>query len=142
MKSNTYLSKKQKAFLEDLLGGQCELAELLKRHRICPAIYRRWLSSEKFIVEFHSRLEASQQQSRMLLTRFAPTAAAKLVELTGSDKGETGRKACLDVLKLSGQKKDVETAQEQETGVEMSDEQVGKILRIMVGEEKSQSEIN
>jgi hypothetical protein len=137
MKSNTYLSKKQKAFLEDLLGGQYELSGLLERHRIRPGVYRRWLNNAIFVAELNERLESSRQQSRMLLTRFAPAAAAKLVELTGSDKGETGRKACLDVLKLSGQKKDAETSQEQEAGVEMSDEQVGKILRIMAGEEKS-----
>ncbi|RKY23980.1 MAG: hypothetical protein DRP62_04830, partial [Planctomycetota bacterium] len=40
------------------------------------------------------------RQSAALIARYAPLAAAKLVQLTGSEKEETARKACLDIISL------------------------------------------
>ena len=129
-KKSPGLSPKQKLFLKDFTGGKCEMSKLLKRHKVRLAVYQRWMSDMLFVEEMNARLESSRQNSQILLTQSAPAAAETLAKLAQS-KGETGRKACLDILKLSGQDGKDETIGAPE--VEVSDEQAGKILEIMAG---------
>ena len=50
------------------------------------------------------RIAGAYRQSELILARYAPLAAAKLVELTESDNQETRRKACLDIISLQDKK--------------------------------------
>jgi hypothetical protein len=124
------LTKKQKLFLADFTGGKCTVFELLERQKVALWVYRRWLCNLLFVEEMNARIESARQNSQILLTQSAPTAAETLAKLAQSE-GETGRKACLDILKLSGQ--DEEAGEIGEPTVEVSDEQAEKILEIMAG---------
>jgi hypothetical protein len=124
------LSKKQRLFLEDFAGGKCTIPELLEQQKIRLGVYRRWMGNMLFVEEMNARIESSRQNSQILLAQSAPKAAETLAKLAQS-KGETGRKACLDILKLSGQ--DGDAGAIGEPTVEISDEQAEKILEIMSG---------
>ncbi|MBM4102603.1 MAG: hypothetical protein FJ263_00930 [Planctomycetes bacterium] len=124
------LSPKQKLFLADFTGGNYSVFDLLERHKIRRSDYRRWLGEMLFVDEMNARIESSRQNSQIRLAQSAPAAAEKLAKLAESD-GETGRKACLDILKLSVQ--DGEDKTIAAPTVEISDEQAEKILEFMAG---------
>jgi hypothetical protein len=92
------ISKKQLEMIEDLFAGGMEEAEVLKKHNVSNRQYSKWLRDEVFIRELRFRIESGQRQSELIVARYMPSAAAKLVELTGCEKGETARKACLDIV--------------------------------------------
>ena len=96
------LTKRQLSVIEDLIGGGMDEPELLKKHGLSRRLFRHWMSSEEFTAEVSFRMDSACRQSSFLLARYAPVAAAKLVELTESDKGETVRKACLDIMSSCG----------------------------------------
>ena len=99
-KQSKKLSKRQLKVLDDLLSGQMDEAAILKKHKVSIPIFRNWLSRDIFIEELRFRIEASRRQSEIIISKVAPIAAAKLVELTESEKEETARKACLDIISL------------------------------------------
>ncbi len=96
------LSSKQKAFIEALAAGATDVSAALEKHGVSRQLYRQWLARPAFADELAFRRDCAQQQSRMILARFAPAAAARLVALTDSEKEETARRACLDILALAG----------------------------------------
>lgn len=97
------LSKKQLAVIEDLFAGELDEASVLDRHKISRNRYNKWLAEERFIAAFAERIGRPYRQSQLIIARYAPLAAAKLVQLTESDSAETARKACLDIIGFSGQ---------------------------------------
>ncbi len=97
-KRQKYLGKRQLAVIDDLFAGEITEAQVLQKHRLSAGVFRKWLGDEDFAAELAFRIESARRQSRMIIARFAPTAAAKLVELTDCKKEETRRKACLDVI--------------------------------------------
>jgi len=94
------LSKKQLAVIDDLFGGELDEQAVLEKHKVNRNIYNRWLADELFVSEFDSRVVSAHRQSVVLIAKYAPLAAAKLVQLTESDKEETARKACMDIISL------------------------------------------
>ena len=94
------LSKKQLAVIDDLFGGELDEQAVLEKHKVNRNIYNRWLADELFVSEFDSRVMSAHRQSVVLIAKYAPLAAAKLVQLTESDKEETARKACMDIISL------------------------------------------
>jgi hypothetical protein len=94
--------RRQAAVLEDLFTGELEEPEVLAKHNISQGTYERWLADPHFAELFEQRIGRAHRQSRLILARYAPLAAAKLVELAHSDKVETARKACLDIIALHG----------------------------------------
>jgi len=94
------LSKKQLAVMEDLFTGELDEQAVLDRHKVSRNVYDRWLTDGLFVSEFDRRIMSAHRQSAALIARYAPLAAAKLVQLTESDKEETARKACLDIISL------------------------------------------
>lgn len=97
--SNT-LTKRQLAVIEDLFAGEMEEREVLDKHNVKPHRYEQWLADERFVEYFERRIARACRESRIILARFASGAAAKLVELAATGKGETARKACLDIISL------------------------------------------
>jgi hypothetical protein len=124
------LSAKQKLFLADFAGGRCAVSVLLEQHQIRPGDYQRWLGNPLFADEMNARIALWRQDSHILLEQSAATAAAKLMKLAESE-GETGRKACLDILTLLGQDGQDKTIAA--PTVEMSDGLAEKILEVMAG---------
>ncbi len=94
------LSKKQLAVIDDLFGDELDEQAVLEKHKVNRNIYNRWLADELFVSEFDSRVMSAHRQSAVLIAKYAPLAAAKLVQLTESEKEETARKACMDIISL------------------------------------------
>ena len=100
MAGKKQLSKRQRAVLDDLFGGESDEQSVLEKHKISRHIYNKWQAEEQFSSEFERRVTALNRQSELIIARYAPLAAAKLVQLTESEKEETARKACLDIITL------------------------------------------
>jgi len=94
------LSKKQLAVIDDLFSGELEEQAVLEKHKVSRNVYNGWLAEELFSSEFDRRIMSAHRQSVALIAKYAPLAAAKLVQLTESDKEETARKACMDIISL------------------------------------------
>ena len=121
------LTKKQLAVIDDLLKGQLDEQAVLALHKISSKIWRNWFSDEIFLAEISFRLDALKRQSRYIIVRYAPIAAAKLVQLTESEKDETSRKACLDVIMLQSNDKNIESAETAEAE-QLTGDQASRIL--------------
>jgi hypothetical protein len=100
MAGKNQLSKKQLAVMEDLFSGELDERAVLQKHKISRNVYSRWLAEGFFASEFDRRIASAHRQSAAIIAKYAPLAAAKLVQLTESDKEETARKACLDIISL------------------------------------------
>ncbi len=99
-RSMNALSKKQLAVIEDLFAGELDEAAVLDKHKISRKRYNKWLADERFIEAFAERVGRAYRASQLIIARYAPLAAAKLVQLTGCDSPETARKACLDIISM------------------------------------------
>ncbi len=100
MTNSNALTKRQLAVIEDLFADEMEEQEILGKHNVTPHRYEQWLADERFVECFERRIDRAYRESRAILARFAPVAALKLVNLTGSKKEEIARKACLDIISL------------------------------------------
>jgi hypothetical protein len=103
MKTKRYrghLSDKQRAVINDMFQNGLTEPETLEKHNISPCRYRRWLEKGLFPQEINDRFEAAVRQSKVVMARWLPLTAERLAQLTISEKDETARKACLDVISL------------------------------------------
>jgi len=100
MTGKKQLNKRQLAVLEDLFSGELDEQAVLDKYKVSRNLYNKWLASEVFNEQFEQRIAGAYRQSAVLIARYAPLAAAKLVQLTESDKEETARKACLDIISM------------------------------------------
>jgi len=142
MSDRKYLTKRQRAVLDDLLDGKLDEQAILDKHKVKADKLARWLVEGPFAEQFDERLKSARHQCELILARYAPLAAAKLVRLTESEKEETARKACLDIIShelvRSRENKEVQTQREQlepaPAGLQLSDETHSKILAILADE--------
>ena len=95
------LSTRQLAVLEDLFSGELEEQAVLDKYKVSRNLYNRWLANETFAEQFAQCIAGAYRQSAVMIARYAPLAAAKLVQLTESEKAETARKACLDIILMN-----------------------------------------
>ena len=68
-----------------------------------------------FKQEIDARIEAAIHQSKLVMARWLPLAAERLAQLTISEKDETARKACLDIISLHTPETEQKTAQNAQT---------------------------
>jgi hypothetical protein len=143
MGSKKHLSKRQLAVIEDLFNGELDEQTVLDKHGISRNLYRKWLADEGFANEFDRKIASAYRQSEFIIARYAPLAAAKLVELTESESQETARKACLDIISLpqaaAKKNKGPSEAEPAEEEPELSDETVSKLLAVLAEEGKAVS---
>lgn len=92
------LTKKQLEAIDDLFESGGDESAVLQKHNITRKDWQKWQSDKDFNDAIAARLESAKIQSRIILSKYLPIAAAKLVQLCGSDKEETARRACLDIL--------------------------------------------
>jgi hypothetical protein len=92
------LSSRQLAVIDEVFRGEVDEQSILDKYKVSRKLYNRWLADETFAAEFDRQIESAFRQSVILIARYAPVAAAKLVSLMDSDKEETARKACLDII--------------------------------------------
>jgi hypothetical protein len=142
-KQRKSLTRRQLAVIEDLVGGEIDEPQLIEKHRLTRRLYRMWMREDNFIEELSLRMGSAHKQSVFILARYAPVAAAKLIRLTESDKGETVRKACLDIIAASAKRPDSEipgTTADDTIAVEssptgpISPEKASKMLKILAEE--------
>jgi len=100
MSKQNKLSQRQLDVIEDLFAGELDEQAVLEKHRVNPRLYKKWQADDAFIEQFERRIAAAYRQSAAMIARYAPAAAAKLVQLTQCDKEETARKACLDIISM------------------------------------------
>lgn len=101
MTKRRQLTKKQLSVLEDLFIGELDERAVLLKHKLSRNIYNKWLAEERFAERFKQSLNGLNRQSELIIARYASLAAARLVQLTESEKQETARKACLDIISFS-----------------------------------------
>ena len=92
------LGKKQRAIARDFFRGGRNIEEVAQEHRISADRLRRWLDREPFGEYLQMLAREETLQASCLLARYSPVAAARLIALTESEKEETRRRACLDIL--------------------------------------------
>ena len=95
------LSKRQLAVAEDLFASELEEQKILDKYKVSRKLFNRWLAEPTFAERLKQCIEAARLRSAVLVARNAPKAANTLFELTTSDKGETARKACLDIILMN-----------------------------------------
>ena len=98
MAGRKYLSQRQLTVLDDLFNSELDEQAVLDKHKVHRSTYERWLADELFAERFKRYINGLKRRSELLMARYSCLAAAKLVELTASDKAETARKACLDII--------------------------------------------
>lgn len=99
-KRKSQLSRRQIDVIDDLCEGEMSEAKVLAKYGVSHAIYRRWLSMKVFGEEMDFRIGAARRQSQLIVAKYAPLVAAKLIQLTESEKEETARKACMDIIQM------------------------------------------
>jgi hypothetical protein len=140
--SQSSLTKKQLSVIDDVFAGEMDIDAVLAKHKVTRSRYNKWLGDENFKAEFTRRIEWLNLQSQALIARYASLAAAKLVALTDSEKEETRRKACLDIIslpRLTAHKQD-DTAKEGNTEPieNLHPQTASRLLEALAGGQNSQ----
>lgn len=124
------ITKKQLDIIDEWFINGRDEAAVLQKYNIPQKIWKRWLADKSFDAAITDKLKSAQRQSQILISQYVPMAAAKLIQLCGSDKEETSRRACLDILALQAgndqpKEADVDDDEEKTT---LDDETASKIL--------------
>ena len=102
-KKQKHLTRRQMAVIDELFAGGMDETEVLARHNVSTRLYRAWLADELFADELKFRIDSARRTGELIIARYTPVAAAKLVGLIDSDKDETVRRACLDIMSAARQ---------------------------------------
>jgi hypothetical protein len=98
------LRNKKAAVMNDLFEENSDLYTVLKKHSVRKQTFDKWFDNEKFLAVFNRRLAITELQREAKMAVSSLNAAAQLVELTKSQKPETARKACRDIIDSLQQK--------------------------------------
>lgn len=139
MAKQKYLRQIQLAVLDDLFNSDLDEQGVLEKHRVRRSTYESWLANELFAERFKRYLNNVSRRSELLMAKYRCLAAAKLVELTASEKAETARRACLDIINqpkiaTEAEKNDATKPQ----AAQFSNEQASRILAAMAGEKPAE----
>ncbi len=142
MRETKKLRKRQLAVIDDMFSGELDEQSVLAKHKVSRDVYNKWLADGDFVEEFDRRIASAHRQSGLIIARYAPLAAAKLVQLTESENQETARKACLDIIslpKIAAQKTEQsdKTKRDSENPAEqLSDETASRLLAALAKEKE------
>jgi len=109
-KKTQKLSKRQIRVLDGMFEGDLTLNDILKNCRVSQITYYDWLDDSLFMDAFDKRIDSARAVLTSTLAAYSQAALFNLVNLTRSEKTETARKACLDIVKLIQDEKDVQDA--------------------------------
>jgi hypothetical protein len=142
MSGSKKLTNRQLAVIEELFAGRLEEHEILEKYKLSRRLYNKWWSDETFNEHFERCINEAYRQSAVLIARYAPVAAAKLVQLTSSDKPETARKACLDIIAMPVQtnspkatSSDGPKPADTQPPIALNPETAGKLLAVLAEEQ-------
>ena len=99
------LTPRQMAVINELFESGLDETEVLARHKVSTRLYRAWLADELFAGELKFRIDSARRTGELIIARYTPVAAVKLVGLIDSNKAEICRRACLDILEAGRQQK-------------------------------------
>ena len=85
--------------LDGLFAGASE-ADALKEAGIKSGKFEKILQTPDWKKEYNKRCEALKREAEILLVRYLPVAAMKLIALVDSEKEVTARQACLDIISI------------------------------------------
>jgi len=135
------LTKKQLDVIDDLFAGELDEQAILDKYKLSRKLYNQWRNDDSFAEQFEKRITDAYRQSDVLIARYAPVAAAKLIQLTESDKPETARKACLDIISMpilsagrKAQPSDEPQPADTRLPASLNDETAGKLLAVLAEE--------
>jgi len=94
------LGQKQLAVIADIFDNALSEPDALAKNHVSKWLYKKWLANPAFLAELDARFDQSIRQTRFLIARCLPLAVQRLTNLIVSDKDETARKACLDLISL------------------------------------------
>jgi len=94
------LTKKQKKVMDEIFEGDEDENTVLDNNSVARRTYNVWLTEDAWVQEFDRRVEESRRRTQIIIAKFQPSAAIKLVELTNCDKEQTARQACLDIIQM------------------------------------------
>jgi hypothetical protein len=131
-----YLSSLQLKILDDLFNSELDEQAVLEKHRVRRSTYERWLEDEVFSERLAQYINGMRRRSDILMAKYRCLAAAKLVELTTSEKPETSRRACLDIISAPNAAEGAEkNLKESDKKIEkISDETASRLLAVMAEE--------
>ena len=109
-KTTKKLSSRQINILNAMFSGDLTLNDILKSCRVSQITYYDWLSDSLFMSAFDKRVDSARAVLTSTLSAYSQAALLALVNLTRSEKTETARKACLDIVKLVQEEKDEQDA--------------------------------
>jgi len=135
------LTPRQMSVIADLFEGCLEESAVLAKHKVSARLYRRWLADDLFADELRFRIESAKRAGELIIARYTPVAAAKLVGLIDSDKAETVRKACLDILD-AGRQKETATFDSipNESGPDLPPDVVSRLLAVLAEHSQARPE--
>ncbi|MHC4499103.1 MAG: hypothetical protein ACYS21_08350 [Planctomycetota bacterium] len=118
MTTRKQLTKRQLAVIEDMFAGDADEQAVLDKHKVSRNLLSRWLAEDILAEELDRRLQWLNLQSELIIARYKSLAAARLVRLTESEKEETARRACLDIICLPklADRRSVQTNDTPQTG--------------------------
>jgi len=140
------LTKRQLDVIEELFVGRLEEQEIFEKYNLSRKLFNKWWDDDTFKQQFEKRLADAYRQSTVLIARYATTAAAKLIQLTGSDKPETARKACLDIISMpvrtagkKAQPSEEHQPADNSPPISFNTETAGKLLAVLAEEKNGNS---
>jgi hypothetical protein len=101
-----------------MFAGDADEQAVLDKHKVSRNLLSRWLAEDILAEELDRRLQWLNLQSELIIARYKSLAAARLVRLTESEKEETARRACLDIICLPklADRRSVQTNDTPQTG--------------------------
>jgi hypothetical protein len=94
------LNRQHKHVITDLFENGLKEHEVCAKHGLALDELRQWYRDDAFRQEVSLRLFVPVAIARIMLARAAADVASRLVAMTYSDKEETARKACLNIIGL------------------------------------------
>jgi len=142
------LGKRQLAVITDIFENALTEADALEKNRVTKWLYKKWLDNPFFLAEFDARFDQALRRSKFLIAHCLPLAVQRLVQLIVSEKDETARKACLDLISLPLSNAGLQNSQNPQprnkgrkpslTGLpQISDEKASRMLAILAEPEQT-----
>jgi hypothetical protein len=132
------LSQRQLTVLDDLFNSDLDEEGVLDKHKVRRGTYERWLADELFLERFNRHINSIRRRSELLMAKYSCLAAAKLVELTASDRAETARRACLDIIgqpKITNEaEKDSNRQADRPQAAQLPNETASRLLAVLADE--------
>jgi hypothetical protein len=100
MKKRNQLTKRQQVVINALVSTDKDEQAILAEHKVSRATFAKWLAEPAFLQQFELRSAMAYRRSRAMIAHHAPEAANRLIYLAKEGKGETARKACLDIISM------------------------------------------